>query len=348
MKNYFFILLYGKIKIKKLSLKKFLIKRLKIKKSEFINLYRIFNCRIYTDSSTNVAFIKDNNLIPKISYQQKKNSIASLEHNSVLYKGTPSFKRIINGKVLSLVQGASGSNYFHWLFDLLPKVEILSKNNCLKKIDFFYVPTINNFILKTLKIYGIKEKQLINSSIQKHIEADEVFTFEHLYLKKGNFQNSFEMIPKWIIFFLKKKFIKLKKKISYKKHFFIDRSDSKYMHYKISNQIEVKKILEKNNFDYIQLSKIDWYKQIYIFNNAKTIIGLHGAGLANLVFCKKNTKIFEILTKNDSKRNLYKNISKKIKLNYKKITISNKKNNNEIKIKLDMSILKKYLKKFKN
>ena len=60
MKNYFFILLYGKIKIKKLSLKKFLIKRLKIKESDFINLYRIFNCRIYTDSSTNVAFIKDN------------------------------------------------------------------------------------------------------------------------------------------------------------------------------------------------------------------------------------------------------------------------------------------------
>ena len=60
------------------------------------------------------------------------------------------------------------------------------------------------------------------------------------------------------------------------------------MHYKISNQIEVKKILKKNNFDYIQLSKIDWYKQIYIFNNAKTIIGLHGAGLANLVFCKKS------------------------------------------------------------
>ena len=348
MKIYFFLLLYGKIRIKKSSIKKYLIKRLKINKSEFINLYRIFNGRIYTDGSTNVAYIKDNSLIPKISYQQNNHSIGSLEHNSVLSKGTPSFKRIINGKVLSLVQGASGSNYFHWLFDLLPKVEILSKNDYLKKIDFFYVPTINNFILKTLKTYGIKEKQLINSNIQKHIEADEVFTFEHLYLKKGNFQNSFEMIPKWIILFLQKKFIKLKKKISFKKHFFIDRSDSKYMHYKIDNQIEVKKILGKNNFDYIQLSKIDWYKQIYIFNNAKTIIGLHGAGLANLVFCKKNTKIFEILTKNDSKRDIYENISKKIKLNYKKIIILNKKHNNEKKMELNMSIFKKHLKKFKN
>ncbi len=342
MKKYFFLSLYGKIKIKKSSFKDYSIERLKINKRDFIYLYKIFNGRVYTDNSTNVAYIKHNNLIPKISYQQNKHSFGLLKHNSVLYKGTPAFKKRVVGKVLSLVQGASGSNYFHWLFDLLPKIEILSKNNLLKDIDFFYVPTINSFILKTLKIYGIKEKQLINSSTQNHIEADEVFTFEHLYSKRGNFHNSFEMIPKWIILFLQKKFTKFKKKVSSKKRFFIDRTDSKYEHYKISNQIELKRILKKNSFDYIQLSKLDWYKQIYLFNNAKTIIGLHGAGLANLVFCKRNTKIFEILTKSDSKRNLYKHISEKIKLNYKKIIIVN--NHNDRKVKLNLSILNKYLK----
>ena len=341
MKKYFFQLLYGKIGIKKLSNKNYLIERLKIDKNETINLYKVSNGRIYTDCNTNVAYIKDNNLIPKISYQQNNHLFGSLKYNSVLHKGTPSFKKKITGKVFSLVQGASGSNYFHWLFDLLPKIEILFKNDHLKRIDFFYLPTINSFILRTLKSYGIKEKQLINSSIQKHIEADEVLTFEHLYVKKGHFHNSFRKIPKWIIFFLRKKFIKLKKEISFNKHFFIDRSDSKFEHYKINNQIELKKILKKNGFDYIQLSKIDWYKQIYMFNNAKTIIGLHGAGLANLVFCRKNTKIFEILIKNHSQINLYKNISKKIRLNYKKIIIPNKKNNKERKIELNINILKK-------
>ena len=78
MKNYFFLLLYGKIRVKRLSIKKFLIKRLKINESKFINLYRISNGRIYTDGSTNVAYIKDNNLIPKISYQQNKHSVGLL------------------------------------------------------------------------------------------------------------------------------------------------------------------------------------------------------------------------------------------------------------------------------
>ena len=64
--------------------------------------------------------------------------------------------------------------------------------------------------------------------------------------------------------------------------------------------------------------------------------------MANLVFCKKNTKIFEILIKNDSQRNMYQNISEKIKLDYKKIIISNKKKtNNDRKIELNNSILKK-------
>ena len=342
MKKYFFLLLYGNIKIEKLSIKKYLIKKLKINKSKFINLYKIFNGRVYTDCNTNVAYIKGNKLIQKISYQQNKHLLGSLKYNSVLQKGTPAFKKKIIGRVFSLVQGASGSNYFHWLFDLLPKIEILYKNNYLKNIDFFYVPMINSFVLKTLTPYGIKEKQLINSSIHKHIEADEILTFEHLYFKKGNWHNSFETIPKWIILFLQKKFTKFKKKILIKKNFFIDRTDSTSGHYKISNQIELKIYLKKNGFDYIQLSKIDWHKQIYIFNNAKTIIGLHGAGLANLVFCRKNTKIFEILVKNHSQINLYKNISKKNELNYKKIIISNK-NTNKKKIKLDISILKNIL-----
>ena len=180
MKKYFFLLLYGKIKIEKLSIKKYLIKRLKINKGEFINLYKIFDGRIYTDCKTNVAYIKGNKLIQKISYQQNKHSLGSLKYNSTLQKGTPAFKKKIIGRVFSLVQGASGSNYFHWLFDILPKIEILHKNDYLKNIDFFYVPMINNFILKTLRPYGIKKKQLINSSSQKHIEADEILTFEHL------------------------------------------------------------------------------------------------------------------------------------------------------------------------
>ena len=48
---------------------------------------------------------------------------------------------------------------------------------------------------------------------------------------------------------------------------------------------------------------------------------MHGAGFANIIFCKKNTKVFEILRKEESKRKAVKTISELIGLKYKKIII---------------------------
>ena len=95
MKKYFFLLLYGKIRIKKLSIKDYLIEKLKINKNEFINLYKIFNGKVYAYCNAKVAYIKGKKLIPKISYQQNKHSLDSLEYNSILLKSTPAFKKKI-------------------------------------------------------------------------------------------------------------------------------------------------------------------------------------------------------------------------------------------------------------
>jgi len=53
---------------------------------------------------------------------------------------------------------------------------------------------------------------------------------------------------------------------------------------------------------------------------------LHGAGFANIIFCKKKTKIFEIIRNNESKRNAVKVISNHSKLIHKKIIINKYKN----------------------
>ena len=48
--------------------------------------------------------------------------------------------------MLVLTQGASGHfNYAHWLFDIVPKLIMVSKFYRLNKIDFFYFSKLNNF-----------------------------------------------------------------------------------------------------------------------------------------------------------------------------------------------------------
>lgn len=50
----------------------------------------------------------------------------------------------------------------------------------------------------------------------------------------------------------------------------------------------------KNKYSNIILENTSIANQITLFNNAKIIIAQHGAALANLIFCKTNTKILEI------------------------------------------------------
>ena len=42
------------------------------------------------------------------------------------------------------------------------------------------------------------------------------------------------------------------------------------------------------------MSDYSFADQVALFNNAKEIIGLHGAAFANLIFCKPKTKIIEM------------------------------------------------------
>lgn len=50
-----------------------------------------------------------------------------------------------------------------------------------------------------------------------------------------------------------------------------------------------------NKFKSLYLEHISFEEQVKYFNNAKLIICAHGAGMANLFFCKPNTKIIEVV-----------------------------------------------------
>ena len=64
----------------------------------------------------------------------------------------------------------------------------------------------------------------------------------------------------------------------------------------------------------MNLSEFKIEKQIRIFNSAKIIIGNHGAGFTNIVYCKKNTTIIEFITGYTSKP--FKKISSDLGLKY--------------------------------
>ena len=75
---------------------------------------------------------------------------------------------------------------------------------------------------------------------------------------------------------------------------YIDRSESPFEHCQIQNNLEIINYLESKGFKSYKTGELPFLNQVYLFNNAKQIVGAHGAAFANLVFCKKDTKIVEI------------------------------------------------------
>ena len=259
----------------------------------------INNGRIFTDYIEHVAVINKNQIIDFVSYQQVKGVFKDPTFNVVIKKGTPKFKKKFNGKVFSLVQGASGNNnYFHWMFDILPRLIILEKFYNLNDINFFYCPQIKPWQLSTLSIFNIGNDKLINSNLHRHIQADKILAVSHPWYSKGLILNEAKNLPSWIINEIAFKFEKYGKKFECNDKIFIDRRESKYNHCQIINDEEIKTYLKRKGFAVYKVGELNFFEQIYLFQNAKIVIGAHGAAFTNLIFCKENTKVLDIIPEN--------------------------------------------------
>ena len=259
----------------------------------------INNGRIFTDYIEHVAIINKNQIMDFVSYQQVKGVFKDPAFNVVIKKGTPKFKKKFNGKVFSLVQGASGNNnYFHWMFDILPRLIILEKFYNLNDINFFYCPQIKPWQLSTLSIFNIGNDKLINSNLHRHIQADKILAVSHPWYSKGLILNEAKNLPSWIINEIAFKFEKYGKKFECNDKIFIDRRESKYNHCQIINDEEIKTYLKRKGFAVYKVGELNFFEQIYLFQNAKIVIGAHGAAFTNLIFCKENTKVLDIIPEN--------------------------------------------------
>ena len=326
-----FILFYPRPKLPNKKLKDNSVEKHKI--SIEGNNYQIFKLtegRIYTNTNDTTAYISKNNFLSEASMQYYKfdkiNSFnGTISRNETLLCGTPKIRKKVKGNILSLLSGgAAKDNFTHWFTDIIPRIKIFSLKFKLSKIDKFYVPSIKyQFQIDSLKYLGIKENQLITSEKYKHISSKYIYATSHpcyhLPMK----------VKKWSLTFLNKSFSKSFYKNKYKK-IFVDRDQlrlidlknlKKFKNYRVLiNETEIKNFLISKGFDIIKPEDFSFKEQVKIFSSAKIVVGLYGAAMMMLSFCKKNTRVLEIKPKLGG--NEFKNISKLLKLKHKQINLN--------------------------
>lgn len=276
-----------------------------------------------------IAIINENNqLLAEVSREYpgqlpgcKKYDINN--HQFLTTEKLPPLEQI-DGTV-AVLSGLSGNVYFHWMVDILPRIEILRRHNInFENIDWFLINSIQQpFQKETLQILGISEEKIIESDRYPYIQAQKLIVpsfASHLgWLEKSALEFSRQtFLNKSNITWLEdslasEKILNNQVNYSYPERIYITRHKAKYR--KVINEQKVVDLLNQYGFTTIELETISVVEQVRLFANAKVIVSPHGSGLTNIMFCKPGTTVIELVSPNYI-RHYYWVISKQLQLKY--------------------------------
>lgn len=189
---------------------------------------------------------------------------------------------------VAVIAAQAPANYYHWMLEIVPRIKMLRDSKV--RFDKLYVPYLRfNFQWESLGKLGFTEKDLIFGYQDVYIQAARVVAPSLVNYKCST-------NPPWAIRFLRDVFLPGDNNgLPQKKRLYISRKDvtTDWARRYIINAGEVWAYLQSKGFDKVVLEDLPLEEQVKLFNSAEIVLGPHGAGLANLVFCRPGTKVFE-------------------------------------------------------
>ena len=215
----------------------------------------------------------------------------------------------LKGKSLFL---SSRSNYWHTITDDLSHINLL-RSKGLRLDDYDYIISekpSSNAVSEIYKSWNIQEEKLVSLCEHKHIEFEDL----------SFFSGSLSLMPIQINETRNKILKSLKKNNLYKnKNIIVGRGDVDIR--KWINQKECQKCLESEfDFQLVESSQLTFIEQAYIFQKANIVVGVHGAGLTNIIFMKPGTFVIELRYNKQegqfSSASCYERLSKLLSINH--------------------------------
>lgn len=195
-------------------------------------------------------------------------------------------KPITNVSETTAVLAASGSNvYYHWMFDVLPRINLLKQSGVFDTIDKFIIDYSDiPFQTETLARACIPPSKILrsNNHWNFHVKVNELVIPS---LVSPNDTPSIEAC-----LYLRSLFEKEIASDKGGKKIYIQRLSGRT----IINEAEILNILEPLNFQIVHPEKLTVSEQARLFADAEFIVGPHGAGFTNIVFCKPGTKVIDM------------------------------------------------------
>ena len=316
------------------------------------------NCYIYGQS----IGISDKNIVYhpimyNIDFECERKNLAfqtlkSLQNKIVqLYinKITP-----INNTICIHLLDEYAINYYHWLFEIMPKLiqinKIIQQSNELKEKKYTLVVNekLPPQIIESIKLvvqFNYKVKHLANF---ESLLCTKLIYCTPFWCCLGNKVTKGKSKP---LYFMDKKSTELVrekfyvKKESFRKVYFTRQSATRR---KIINEKELKNFLTTNNFEVYDPSKLSFIEQINLLSETKVFISPEGATISNMIFMQPSTTVFSLCIKSpNSNPYVFKQIADVAQVNFYQILSENQSENVSTDFEINLDFLKKTFKQFK-
>lgn len=200
----------------------------------------------------------------------------------------------IPGRVAVITQRGEGC-YFHWISEVLSRLAMLEMSGV--EYDYLYVSTRKPFMRESLALWGVDSRKIITPEQAECIQAEELIVPSLVSKIDKGYTRYASYAPDYLLTYVKHKLLNNLDQLNienpfYQERIFISRKDSQVR--RATNEDSVIEILQAKGFKSYELTKLSFIQQLQLFSSAEMIIGAHGAGLVNTLFCQEGTKVIEL------------------------------------------------------
>ena len=191
--------------------------------------------------------------------------------------------RILAGKT-AVVASTLGAGYCHWLLDELPRLLLLKNTDAVTTL---IAHTEGSCAREALALQGWTGA-MIEPVRRGHWQCEELMVPTLTGWTGRATSRQIQLVTEFI------RPLHSSDSVAGER-IYISRAAARRR--RVTNEAEVAATLKARGFMEVRLEELAWHQQINVFRQAKLIVAPHGAGLANLIFCGRGTRVIEFFNR---------------------------------------------------
>jgi len=200
-------------------------------------------------------------------------------------------------------------NYYHWMIETLPRIRYVQEYEKRTGNNVTYIIWSNSpsYVHETLDLLGIPKYKIEEATNQVYHASNVIVP---------SFPNKSSADYEWIREDILENATPIKNEINIGCNLYISRANA--IERRVVNENKVMNMLSKYDFESYRLEELTVDQNVQLFQHADVIVGPHGAGLTDLIYCENNNAtVIELF--GSKEKPCYEQLASTVGVNYRSI-----------------------------